>query len=224
MRENEIFCFAKQLECPIENIVPFDLITGCPTHPQIDGVDAVLVGGSGDYSVVTGGTWLPPAMDVFRDLYADGKPTFASCWGFQAFSRALDGVVVTDLDRAEVGTQDFELTAAGKCDPVFGPLGSPFQAQIGHQDIVDQLPRDAVRLCSSAKVQNQAFTIPGKPIYATQFHPELERADLLARLKTYPVYVQRVTGLPMGEFIRSCHETPGASKLLRRFVDVVFGY
>ncbi len=223
MRENEIGCFANSLGCPRENIITHDLISSCPTTQLLDSAGAVLVGGSGDYSVVSGGDWLPPVMDVFRELYAMGKPTFASCWGFQAFSKSLGGEVVTDLKQAEIGTLEFELTEAGKNDPVFGPLGVRFHAQIGHQDIVVQLPPDAIRLCSTTRVQNQAFTFPGKPIYGTQFHPEIEYSDFVKRLVAYPEYVENITGLPMSQFIDSCFETPDTTKLLKRFADAVFG-
>lgn len=223
MSHHEIVCFSDKLGCPEENIIVHDLISGRPPTRLLDRVDAVLVGGSGDYSVAEGGDWLPEAMSHFRELYELGKPTFASCWGFQAFAKALGGEVVTDLSRAEVGTHSFELTDAGRSDPVFGPLGSPFFGQSGHQDIVDRLPDMAVLLASSAIVENEAFGFPGKPIYGTQFHPELDRAELIQRLAAYPEYVQNISGLNMDEFITSCREAHETTKLLGRFVKHVFG-
>ena len=223
MRTHEVDCFAEKLGCAKEDILINDLISGAPSKRILDQVDAVLVGGSGDYSVVDEGVWFPEAMDHFRDLYETNKPTFASCWGFQAFAKALGGIVVTDLKRAEVGTFTLKLTEAGAADPVFGPMGTPFQAQMGHQDIVDRIPEDAILLCSSDRVQNEAFTFPGKPIYGTQFHPEFELADLVLRLRTYPEYVERITGKGLEEFIETCTPTPATSKLLQRFVEHVFG-
>lgn len=223
MRMHEIQCFSDKLGCPRENILVHDLISGRPPQRTLDQVDAALVGGSGDYSVVTGGDWFPAAMDFFRELHATSKPTFASCWGFQAFAKALGGRVVTDLNRAEVGTHHFELTAAGRADPVFGPLGTPFAGQIGHQDIVDRLPEQAVCLCRSPKVENEAFVFPGKPIYGTQFHPELDLAGLIRRVAAYPEYIYKITGMELDEFENTCYETPETSKLLQRFVKHVFG-
>jgi GMP synthase (glutamine-hydrolysing) len=223
MRHHEVTCFADKLGCPEGNILVHDLISGGLSRRLLDQVDAVLVGGSGDYSVAEGGDWLPEAMDHFRELYELGKPTFASCWGFQAFAKALGGEVVTDLKRAEVGTHTFELTEAGKADPVFGPLGASFQALAGHQDIVDRLPEHAILLSSSKLVENEAFGFPGKPIYGTQFHPELEMADLIRRVNAYPEYIWNITGLTLDEFVQTLRETPEANKLLRRFVKHVFG-
>ena len=223
MRHNEVECFSDKLECPEENIIVHDLISGGSLQSLLDRVDVVLVGGSGDYSVAQGGEWLPEAMDHFRELYELGKPTFASCWGFQAFAKALGGEVVTDLQRAEVGTHTFELTAAGKLDPVFGKLPSPFRAQAGHQDIVERLPDHATLLSSSSLVKNEAFTFPGKPIYGTQFHPELEKKDIVLRMNAYPEYIYKITGLTLDEFIKTCHEAPESNQLLSQFITHVFG-
>lgn len=217
MRGHEVECFATALHCSARDIDVIDLITQPPAHEQVDRYDAVLIGGSGDYSVAEGGVWLPGALETFRYLHDSSMPTFASCWGFQAFARALGGIVVTDLQRAEVGTIEMRLTEAGKQDPVFGGLGMTFYGQLGHQDIVDQLPDGAVLLASSDRVTNEAFTFPNKPIYATQFHPELTKADLIKRLVAYPEYVERITGLTVDQFQSQCRETPGTSQLLSRF-------
>ena len=222
IRQHEIDCFALALSCPTENIQAHDLISRHPDRQQIDQVDAVLIGGSGDFSVARGGPWLPAAMSTFQDLHQTAKPTFASCWGFQAFARALGGEVVHDLSRAELGTLEMSLTQAGQEDPIFGPLGSPFCGQLGHEDIVDRLPADAIRLASSEKVENQAFTFAGKPIYCTQFHPELECHDLVQRLAAYPSYLEKIMGWSIDEFRQHCHETPETVQLLSRFADYLY--
>ncbi|MCP3902190.1 MAG: type 1 glutamine amidotransferase [Planctomycetes bacterium] len=221
MREHEVRCFARALRCPEPQIAVMDLLRHCPTLRELDKVDIVLLGGSGDYSVATGGPWLDLAMEAMRELADFSKPTFASCWGFQAMVRALGGVVVTDLHRAEVGTHTMHLTPEGAADPIFGPLGERFPVQIGHQDIVDRLPDGAVLLASTDRVKNQAFRLEGKPIYATQFHPELNRSCLLDRLYRYPEYVEKIAGLPLAEFIATCKETPETDMLLERFVELV---
>jgi GMP synthase (glutamine-hydrolysing) len=218
MRDHEVRCFARALKCGPSQIRVFDLISGVPGKKLLDGVDVVLLGGSGDYSVAEGGPWLAAALEAMRELHDWGKPTFASCWGFQAMARALGGAVVTDLSRAELGTHLVRLSDAGQHDPVFAPLGEAFLAQMGHQDIVIQLPPDAVLLASTDRVANQAFCFPGKPIYCTQFHPELRREDLLLRLDAYPQYVECIAGTTVDEFAALCRDTPETESLLRRFV------
>ncbi len=223
MRQQEVGCFARAFRCPPDQIRPQDLLRGVPTRRQLDAVDVVLLGGSGDYSVAEGGAWFEVAMDSMRELYELSKPTFASCWGFQAMARAMGGEVVTDMSRAELGTLSLRLTEAGRRDEVFETLGSTFLAQMGHQDIVDRLPDDAILLASTDRVENQAFRFADKPIYCTQFHPELDRRALLERVRAYPQYIERIAGITLDEFNVRSRDTPQAEGLLRRFIEHVFG-
>lgn len=229
MRQQEVDCFARALECERDRIEVIDLI-GCECASgdgarRVRRADVVLLGGSGDYSVSEGGDWLEPALDVMRELHSRGQPTFATCWGFQALARALGGEVVTDPTSAEIGTLDVRLTEAGKGDPVFGPLseaGGTFSAHIGHEDVVRRLPADAMLLAETDRAPH-AYTFRGRPIYCTQFHPELNRAALLERVRQYPKYVQNITGLTLDEFAaRRTREAPDAEALIARFVDHVF--
>ncbi len=224
MREHEVDCFARALRCSPQQIDVFDLLSGCPTPRELDREDIVVLGGSGDYSVSEGGAWLGPVLEAMQELFDMNKPTFASCWGFQAMARALGGHVVADPSRAEVGTHDVSLTDAGRRDPVFGPLaeaGPVFPAQMGHQDTVDRLPDGAVLLAATS-LSNQAFFFPGKPIYCTQFHPELNRETLLERLRRYPKYIEKITGIHYDDFIEEyVSESPQTDQLLVRFVEQV---
>jgi len=222
MRNQEVGCFSRAFDCREDQIEVFDLLQRAPTVDDLQPFDIVLLGGSGDYSVAEGGSWLNAALFAMRELYDLGMPTFASCWGFQAMARAMGGKVVTDPSRAELGSQTIQITAKGQVDPLFSGLGTHFAAQMGHQDIVEQLPTGARLLASTDKVQNQAFCFPGKLIYCTQFHPELDRQGLETRLRAYPQYVERIAKLSLLEFFdRHCRDTPEANSLLPRFLKLV---
>jgi GMP synthase (glutamine-hydrolysing) len=223
MRDHEIGCFTRVLACDAARLEVFDLLSGVPTASQLAGVDMVLLGGSGDYSAACTGVWLDRALDGLRLLHAAAKPTFASCWGFQAMARALGGRVVHDAARAELGTLDLHLTPAGLKDPVFAALGETFRGQAGHEDLVTELPPDATLLASSDLVINQAYCCADRPIYCTQFHPELGRDDLLTRIRAYPEYVRHVAGMSIEQFAQRCTATPETEEILPRFVRHVFG-
>lgn len=224
MRDQEVICFARALGCPPRDIEQFDLLTRIPSRREIAAADAILFGGSGDYSAAGDSRWLLRTLDALREIHDLEKPTFASCWGFQALARALGGRCIHDPSKAELGTIRLRLTAAGRADPVFGRLPPVFDAQAGHQDHVVELPPDAVLLASSDRVENQAFTFAGKPIFCTQFHAELTPSDLAARVKQYPKYVEEIAGVPFNVFLRDwCRETPDVNRLLRYFVQHVFG-
>lgn len=220
MREHEVECFSRSFRCRRDRIRVFDLLSGVPSQGALDDADVVLLGGSGEYSVAKGGPWLSAALESMQRLYETSKPTFASCWGFQAMARAMGGEVITDRSQAEVGTLWLELTPEGRNDPVFGPLGHRFQVQIGHEDIVTRLPEGASLLASSATVENEAFRFDGRPIYCTQFHPELDREGIIKRIAQYPAYLPLTGHDTLEELSAVTPETPDTEAMLRRFVTV----
>ena len=223
MAAQEVRCFARSLPCTLPHIEVFDLLSGAPSTSALKRTDVVLIGGSGEHSVVRGGPWLPRALDTMAELHAKSRATFASCWGFQAMAQALGGTVITDRNRAEVGTAWVELTHEGEVDPVFGPLGKRFRVPIGHEDVVTEIPKSASLLASSDLVKNQAFVFMDKPIYATQFHPELNRADLVARLTKYREYLPLTGHKSIKEFEDNTPETPESESILPRFLREVLG-
>ena len=137
-------------------------------------------------------------------------------------ARAMGGRVAKDLNHAEVGTHWLKLTAAGQEDPLFGPLGDSFQGQMGHEDHVVELPPNATLLASSGLVENQAYRFDDRPIYCTQFHPELNYDDLMLRVQTYPEYITRIAGLPPERFPELLSETAETEQLLKRFSQLFF--
>jgi GMP synthase (glutamine-hydrolysing) len=228
MCRQEVGCFARRLECDAADVEVVDLLSRAPSEAELARADLVLLGGSGHYSAASEpgrprprSAWLRRALDVMRNLHARSKPTFASCWGFQAMARAMGGRCIHDPANSELGTTELRLTDAGRQDRVFGSLPPVFNGQAGHEDHVTELPPDAVLLASSARVRNQAFQFAERPIYCTQFHPELDRTGFLERVRAYPEYVERIAGVPYDDFVEHCHETPEANTLLRRFVNLV---
>ncbi len=221
MRQQEVGCFARAIECDPAAITTFDLLSGVPDDRQLSQVDALLVGGSGDYSAAGENPWLERTLEGLRRIVDLGKPTFASCWGFQAFARAAGGRCIHDPAHAELGAIEFRLTNEGRSDRLFGTLPTPFYGQAGHEDHVVELPPGAVLLASSQTVTNQAFKFADAPIYCTQFHPELDRAALLQRLEAYPQYVERIADTTVEEFAEQCRDTPETRGLLKRFAVMI---
>lgn len=232
MAAQEVHCFARALACDLSSIKVLDLLTEAPSRVKIGEVDMLLLGGSGHYSAASVSSepgrlasqdgWLDRTLDCLREIHHLAKPMFASCWGFQAMARALCGRCIHDPANAELGTVEISLTDAGRSDPILGTLPFTFTALGGHEDHVVALPPDAVLLASSTQVSEQAFRFADRPIYCTQFHPELDRTSFLERVATYPEYVERIAGISYDHFTLRVQETPEANTLLRRFVAHVF--
>lgn len=223
MLEHELSCFVERTGVDRQRFLSINMVAVDPADwPDFDGISAAMVGGSGDYSVVAGGfDWHEPALDYVRRIADKSLPFFASCFGFQLLVQALGGKLVSDRSMAEVGTFEMTLTDHGQADSFFGHLPPIFMAQCGHNDSAVELPRGAIRLASSERCNLQALRLVGKPIWATQFHPEL---DMDANMTRYVRYLTNYADRPMSEdeawlTAREMHEpSPHANALLSRFV------
>ncbi|UCG24827.1 MAG: type 1 glutamine amidotransferase [Chloroflexota bacterium] len=216
--------FAEMAGIDVGKIVPLDLLKETPTLEQIQRHDALMVGGSGAYYVTKGN--LPgfqKLLNVLREVVEVGHPTFASCFGFQLLVEALGGDVVYDPDNMEVGTYQLRLTDEGRRDELFGYLPAAFRAQLGHKDRADRLPSAVLNLASGENAPIQALRVPGKPIWATQFHPELSREENLKRFNRYlDGYAALMSQDELQETLARFDHSPEANELIARFLQLVF--
>jgi GMP synthase (glutamine-hydrolysing) len=85
------------------------------------------------------------------------------------------------------------------------------------------LPAGVPNLAFSKASPYQAFRIPDKPIWAFQFHPELNRDENRLRFDRYmDGYAVHMSLEERQEASRHFKESPETETLLRRFLEVVF--
>jgi GMP synthase (glutamine-hydrolysing) len=222
MKGQEVRCFAAKLGLPEASVVPHDLLAGAPLLRTAREHDAVFVGGSGDFCVSKSDLpHLERTLDLMREISAVGHPTFGSCFGYHLLVRALGGNVVHDPERSEVGTFELELTEAGKNDPLFGTMPERFHAQLGHNDRAEVHPEGLANLAASERSPLQALRVPGAPVWATQFHPELDREACCDRYRAYHA-TYGGPGDPEAVMRERFLDTPHSSDLLARFLRLVF--
>lgn len=221
VRTEERYAFAQQMGVEADQILPFDMLSAPITFKTVtDGVDAILVGGSGAFSVLDDEPWIANFIDTLGELAQAGFPTFASCFGFQGMVLALGGEIVHDEENAEVGSFTLSATRAASKDPVFQALPSEFIAQEGHKDRATKLPQSVIHLASSERCPFQAMRVPDKPVYATQFHPELTSEDNKLRFSRYFDMYSKAFGRSQAEsMMEAFRPSPEANALLRRFVE-----
>jgi GMP synthase (glutamine-hydrolysing) len=208
-----------------KQIIPYDLLEGPPSLYKIKSCDALMVGGSGEYYVSKGN--LPQfdkLLDVLKESVELGHPAFASCFGFQLLVKALGGKIIYDPVATEVGTYQLTLTEDGQNDELLGSLPDRFNAQLGRKDRAERLPDGVLHLVSSDLCPYQAFRIPGKPIWTTQFHPELNMWENKKRFIQYlKGYSEHLSDEERDEKLSHFHESPETEQLIPRFLNLVFG-
>ena len=220
---HEVESFVRSLGVSADAVVPWDLLSGAPDPATLEDVDILLVGGSGAFSVLDSHPWLFEFLGFLEQTVVGERfPTFASCFGFQALVVAGGGEVIRDVDNAELGTFDIHLTPAGDADALVGPYSPGFKGQLGHKDRAARLPAGCTHLAYSDRVPYQAFRIDGAPIFATQFHPELDRDGNAFRCRAY-ASIYSTTGVAdeMERVIAGLQDSPEASALMPRWVHQV---
>lgn len=186
MAAHELQVFSDRCELPRDHFQTFNVATDDLKDFDVEGFDALMIGGSGAFSLVAGGfDWHSNFLDLMRHVLDLRMPTFASCFGFQGIVQALGGKLAADENCAEIGTFPITLTEAGTKDPLFGDLPHEFDAQLGHNDSAVELSDELIHLASSDCCTYQAIRVKDRPVVATQFHPELCRDDNLDRFRNY---------------------------------------
>lgn len=184
MEHQEQACFLERCRLRRTQLACLNLPQTPLPSDVLERVDAVLIGGAGEYSALDDHAWMEPLLAFVREAVERSVPLFGSCWGHQVLARALGGHLVHDSARAELGCRFIDLTEAGQQDALFADFPARFRANTGHHDRVDRLPPGAVELAFNDSQRNQAFRVEGKPAYGTQFHSELgadrERERLIA--------------------------------------------
>jgi len=221
-RDHEELCFTETLGISAASLQCWDLLKGPPGMGDLEDIDMLLVGGSGDYSVLDELPFVHRFIDFISDVViAEKIPTFASCFGFQALVMSAGGRLVRDPAAAEVGTFAISVSETGRKDPLMGNLFPSFKAQLGHKDRVEHLPAGLASLAASELAPCQALAVDGSLIYGTQFHPELDRKSNIYR---FNLYRQRYKGSAAdnnNSVLDSLEDTPKASALLPRWVELV---
>lgn len=225
VREEERRSFARKSGLEVEQIETYDLLAGPPKKARLKCFDAIMVGGSGDFSLSDRSLpHIGANLEFVADVAETGFPLYASCFGFQMLVEALGGSIVYDLDRMEVGTYEMTLTETGEADELMGVLPKVFPAQLGHKDCAERLPPGVIHLASSRLNRFQAFRIPGQPIWATQFHPELDALTNRQRFEHYlDGYSEVLSAEERNEALRRFRDSPETEALLPQFLHVVFG-
>lgn len=223
----ELHEFSRFGNLAIEQITPLNVFENTKFTPHIiDGYDALFIGGSSDASVLKPEKYpfIADSLRLIRHCYEHNIPVLASCFGFQLAVVELGGEVIEDGPNMEMGIYPIHLTDEGKQDPLFSKTPQTFQAISGHKERASRLPEGATLLAYSEKCPYHAFTFHNKPFYAFQFHPEVDRHDLISRITRYEErYFDDPSGLD--KMIDNAQEdTPHSNKIIRDFTHHILNH
>ncbi|MGZ4427048.1 MAG: glutamine amidotransferase [Nocardioidaceae bacterium] len=120
---------------------------------------------------------------LLDEVVARDFPFLGACYGIGTLGVHQGGTI--DRTYSEpICAVPVSLTAAGLADPLLAGMPEEFDAFVGHKEACRVLPPTAVLLASSPACPVQMFRVKSN-LYATQFHPELDLAGLITRVRVY---------------------------------------
>jgi GMP synthase (glutamine-hydrolysing) len=111
----------------------------------------------------------PDAPQLAAHLQTKPLPTLGICYGMQAITHALGGVVAGSGTR-EYGAAQIEMTGDA---PLFAGLPATLDVWMSHGDRVERLPDGFIPLARSADSPYAAMGDTARGWYGVQFHPEV---------------------------------------------------
>ena len=218
MLSHEQQCILNKLQNHPTVLNTKNAVCDAPSADWLHDVDAVIVGGSGDFSVHVpeSRAFVDPMRHLFELLLSRDIPTFAICFGHQLLGLHLGANVRTSEAHGEIGTIHLQLNEAGGSDPLFSQLPPTFTAQTGHGDYVVEAPAGADVLAHNDCVNVQAMKVQGRHFYSTQFHPDMTGMEARHRYLTYYPSVDEIIDARAARFSLKADD---ASTLLAAFID-----
>lgn len=221
VRQEELESFAEYCGLDIEQIDVLNVFDR-PVFPPtvVDGYDALLVGGASEANVLMPEEF--PFVGDCQRLLAHcaeiGQPVFASCFGFQLAVLALGGSIFHKAEDFEMGTIPISLEATAVWDdPLFRDTPDNFFAVSVHRQYARALPKHCVSLAYTEQCIH-ALRLRGKPFWAFQFHPEVDKRVLVERLTFYKEKYTEGDG-HLDKVLSAARETPESNALMGKFVQ-----
>ena len=187
MLHHEVQCVARRLSDLDAILVSENAVVKPITQEHLTGIDGVVIGGSGDFSVEhpLSLRFVTPLLKTLDVLASLSIPTFGICFGHQLIGYWLGRRVPTDPARSELGTVMVSKTPEGSAHPVLVGFPDTFAAHSGHSDMVLGCPDGCDIILSNELLDTQAFQVRQLPMMSVQFHPDMTGAEARARLLAY---------------------------------------
>lgn len=129
---------------------------------------------------------VPAHLELARQAFDQGVPSFGSCWAIQVAAVAAGGEVRPNPRGREIGvSRKIRLTDSGRAHPMYAGKPPVFDGFTSHLDEVTRLPADSDLLAVSDFTGIQAAVVRhGKgSFWATQYHTEFTMREMSRLMK-----------------------------------------
>ncbi|MGO1320196.1 MAG: type 1 glutamine amidotransferase [Galactobacter sp.] len=182
-----------------------------------DAAGLIMLGGGLMPNDDAAAPWLPAERALATQAIDLDLPTLGICLGGQLLAHVAGGRVMAKTGPVERGATQITPTSHGAADPVISALGAGSPMIENHEDMITQLPPDAVLLASSSEIDNQAFRL-GSNVRGLQFHPEAAAENMA----NWDDAAMREDGLDLSELIRAAEQADPANTAAARAMVTAF--
>ena len=190
----------------------------------VNSFNGVILGGSGEFCFSGRDAEndknfelaLKNTSPLVKLLIEKDIPTLGICFGHQLIGHHLGTKVERDKSQSKSGSFHVSLTDSAKNDPLFNGLPEKFIAQYGHKDSLRELPNNTKLLASGGDKCRTSSLKHKNNIYTVQFHPEMNKDDLLAKVDIYSDYID-----DLDEFTKSLKDSDHAPKIINNFIEKI---
>lgn len=182
-----------------------------------DAAGLIMLGGGLMPNDDAAAPWLPAERALATQAIDLDLPTLGICLGGQLLAHVAGGRVAAKTGPVERGATQITPTPDGAIDPVIAALGEGSPMIENHEDMITELPPDAVLLASSDAIANQAFRL-GNNVRGLQFHPEASAENLAA----WDDAAMREDGLDLTELIHLAQQADPANTAAARDMVAAF--
>ena len=224
-REHEQGCVRELLGIHDDRIVFVSAVL--ESLPDLDdpAIAGVVLGGSGEFFLSEDdgkGTWRDATFAYIDEILMRDIPLLGICFGYQFLAMHQGGHIVRDPALAEVGSFPVVPLPAAADDAIFSNLPEQCMVQLGHKESIVDMPNHLIPLVRSERIDAEVFRIEGKRAWGVLFHLELTKQSMSERLDLFPNYAASPEAV--AEIKAAFHDTPEATAMFRRFVDMTFHY
>ena len=188
--ENEYAAFLRVTGLGENQLVRVRMEAGPLPEVNLDEWSGVLVGGgpfnASDPAETKSDTQRRVEQEfgsLLEEIVERDFPFLGACYGIGTLGMQ-QGATIDHRYAEPIGTVAISLTEAGRADPLLEGVPETFDAFVGHKEACRDLPPTAVRLAGSQACPVQMFRVK-ENLYATQFHPELDVAGIITRVRVY---------------------------------------
>ncbi len=156
-------------------LLPSDFGVEMPTEKELEKYSGILWTGCNLSIFDDDNPSVRKQLELARQCYEIGIPSFGSCWGLQIAVVAAGGKVVPNPRGKEMGfARKIKLSSEGLAHPMFKGKPPVYEAYISHDDMVTEVPEGAVILAGNDFTPVQALAVTHKKgtFWAVQYHPE----------------------------------------------------